>query len=204
MSNDTPLAADASGDGGNIFLVGLMGAGKTSVGKLLARRLRKTFCDSDHEIERATGVRIPLIFEIEGEAGFRTREHRMIAELVKRRDIVLATGGGAVLAPENRTLLRANGVVVYLCGTPTDLWHRTRHDRNRPLLQTPDPLAKLTALYEERDPLYREVAHLVVDTGNQGVSTLATRLEHRLAQFGRRKLQEGAEHSPAPSKTCTP
>ena len=204
MSNDSPHAADASGDGGNIFLVGLMGAGKTSVGKLLARRLGKTFCDSDHEIERATGVRIPLIFEIEGEAGFRARERRMIGELVRRHDVVLATGGGAVLAPENREALRAHGVVVYLCATPHDLWHRTRHDRNRPLLQTPDPLGKLTALYNERDALYREVAHLVVDTGNQSVSALATRLEHRLAQHNRRELREAADRPTSPTGTCTP
>lgn len=203
MSNDSAHAADASGDGGNIFLVGLMGAGKTSVGKLLARRLGKAFCDSDHEIERATGVRIPLIFEIEGEAGFRARERRMIGELVRRHDIVLATGGGAVLAPENREALRTHGVVVYLCATPHDLWHRTRHDRNRPLLQTPDPLGKLTALYNERDALYREVAHLVVDTGNQSVSALATRLEHRLAQHSRRELRETANRPTSPTGTCT-
>src|SRR6185436_9960356 len=102
----------------NIFLVGMMGAGKTSVGKLLARRLGKTFHDCDHEIERATGVRIPVIFEIEGEAGFRARERRMLAELVRRFGVVVATGGGAVLADENRALLKANGTVVYLCASP--------------------------------------------------------------------------------------
>jgi shikimate kinase len=169
-------------DGGNVFLVGLMGAGKTSVGKLLARRLGKTFYDCDHEIERTTGVRIPIIFEIEGEAGFRARESRMLAELVLRPDIVLATGGGAVLAPENRKMLKDHGTVVYLCAAPLDLWQRTRHDKNRPLLQTEKPLDKLVELYRVRDPLYREIADLVVDTGSQSLSALTHRLEQRLAQ----------------------
>src|SRR5215210_3850034 len=143
---------------GNIFLVGLMGAGKTSVGKLLARRLGKVFYDSDHEIERSTGVRIPVIFEIEGESGFSARESRVLAELARCPDIVLATGGGAVLAEENRRVLSAHGTVVYLRASPHDLYQRTRHDRNRPLLQTDNPLGKLTSLFSERDALYREVA----------------------------------------------
>jgi shikimate kinase len=168
---------------GNIFLVGLMGAGKTSVGKLLARRLGKTFYDSDHEIERSTNVRIPVIFEIEGEAGFRARETRILADLVKLPDVVLATGGGAVLAPQNRALLSQHGTVVYLRASPRDLWQRTRHDRNRPLLQTEDPLAKLTELYAQRDPLYREVADVIVDTGNQSLMSLAHRLEQKLSQI---------------------
>ena len=169
----------------NIFLVGLMGAGKTSVGKLLARRLGKTFYDCDHEVERATGVRIPVIFEIEGESGFRARETRMLCDLCASEGVVLATGGGAVLAPENRKVLAERGVVVYLRASPHELYQRTRHDRNRPLLQTADPLAKLTELYAQRDPLYREVADVIVDTGNQSVSALAHRLEQRLAQLGR-------------------
>jgi shikimate kinase len=167
----------------NIFLVGLMGAGKTSVGRLLARRLGKTFYDCDHEVERATGVRIPVIFEIEGEAGFRARESRMLSELCVTKGVVLATGGGAVLNPENRKVLSDCGTVVYLRASPHELYQRTRHDRNRPLLQTPDPLAKLSELYAERDPLYREVAEVVVDTGNQSVSSLAHRLEQKLAQL---------------------
>jgi shikimate kinase len=196
-------AADADvvrASGGNIFLVGLMGAGKTSVGKLLARRLGKTFFDCDHEIERATGVRIPVIFEIEGEAGFRARERRMLADLAQRSEIVLATGGGAVLAAENRSMLKENGTVVYLCASPQDLWHRTRHDRNRPLLQTEKPLEKLIELYGERDPLYREIASLVVDTGNQSLSALAHRLEQKLAQLAGSCHAQDATHS----KTCAP
>ena len=193
---------------GNIFLVGLMGAGKTSVGKLLARRLGKAFSDCDQEIERSTGVRIPVIFEIEGEAGFRARERRIVAELAQRSGIVLATGGGAVLAPENRSALHEHGIVVYLCASPHDLWQRTRHDRNRPLLQTANPLGKLMELFTERDPLYREIADLVVDTGNQSVSALAHRLEQKLAQLaGARDPSE--EHAPdgqraLAGKTCAP
>jgi shikimate kinase len=181
-SDDRAMPAGPAG-ADNIFLIGLMGAGKTSVGKLLARRLGKTFFDCDLEIERVTGVRVPVIFEIEGETGFRLRENRMLAELTRLRDIVLATGGGAVLSEENRGLLSGNGIVVYLRATPHDLWQRTRHDRNRPLLQTPDPLAKLTELHTERDPLYREIADVIVDTGHQSVSNLVHRLEHKLARL---------------------
>ncbi len=167
---------------GNIFLVGLMGAGKTTVGRRLAKRLGKTFYDCDEEIERATGVRIPVIFDIEGEAGFRAREARMLAELVVRSDIVLATGGGAVLSADNRKLLAENGVVVYLRAVASDLWARTRHDRNRPLLKTDQPLARLEQLYAERDPLYSGIADLIVDTGTQSLGSLAHRLEQRLIE----------------------
>ncbi len=173
-------AADDVNFPGNVFLVGLMGAGKTSVGRVLARRLGKEFVDCDEEIERATGVRIPVIFDIEGEAGFRERETRMIAQLVLRQNIVLATGGGAVLACENRAALKRNGTVIYLCGTVTDLCRRTRLDRNRPLLQTANPRATLEELFTLRDPLYREVADFVVDTGHQSVAALAGRIEQQL------------------------
>jgi shikimate kinase len=167
---------------GNIFLVGLMGAGKTSVGRRLAKRLGKTFYDCDEEIERATGVKIPVIFDIEGEAGFRAREAKILEELVSRSDIVLATGGGAVLSAENRRLLAGNGVVVYLRAAASDLWARTRRDRNRPLLRTGEPLARLEQLYAERDPLYRSVADIIVDTGAQSLGSLAHRLEERLIE----------------------
>jgi shikimate kinase len=164
----------------NIFLVGLMGAGKTTVGKLLAKQLDKTFVDADHEIEARTGVKIPVIFEIEGEAGFRKREEAVIAELAGRSGIVLGTGGGAVLSPRNRELLRSRGIVVYLRGSPEQLYERTRHDRNRPLLQTADPLARLRELYAQRDPLYREIADLVVDTGRQSVANFTRQLRDKL------------------------
>lgn len=165
---------------GNIFLIGLMGAGKTSVGRFLAKRFGKTFYDCDQEIERRTGVKIPVIFEIENERGFRAREAAILRELVESHDIVLATGGGAVLTEENRRLLKQHGTVVYLRATLDELWRRTRHDRNRPLLQTADPRATLQQLLEQRDPLYRETAHIVVDTCNQSLAALGRKLEQQL------------------------
>jgi len=176
----SPTEADADVIPGNIYLVGLMGAGKTSVGRVLAKRLDKKFVDSDQEIEHRTGVRVPVIFEIEGEEGFRRRESAVIAELVRLSGIVLATGGGAVLDPENRRALHSTGIVIYLRAEPRELWMRTRHDRNRPLLRTADPLAKLEELHRIRDPLYREVAHLIVDTGSQAIRNLVGRLERGL------------------------
>lgn len=140
-----------------------MGAGKTTVGRALARKLRWSFVDSDHEIERRTGVTVATIFEIEGEAGFRRREAQVIGELTGGRGQVLATGGGAVLNPDNRTAMRTGGLVVYLRVSPKLLYERTRHDRGRPLLQVADPLARLGELYDQRDPLYREVAAVVID-----------------------------------------
>ena len=166
---------------GNIFLVGMMGAGKTTVGRLLANFLEKKFYDSDREIQKRTGVSIPLIFEIEGEAGFRKRETEMLSELVKTGNIVLATGGGAVLSAENREMLKRSGTVIYLRATIDDLWRRTRHDKNRPLLQTQDPRTKLTELYAQRDPLYRETAHIIVESGKRSARHLAQLLAQQLA-----------------------
>ena len=157
-----------------------MGAGKSTVGRLLARRLKRSFYDTDGEIERRCGVRIPVIFEIEGEAGFRARETQIIAELCELDNAVIATGGGAVLAEVNRRMIAARSIVVYLHARAPQLWLRVRHDRNRPLLATADPQKKLDALYAERDPFYREVADLVVDTGKQSVQTLAKDLLTRL------------------------
>ena len=164
----------------SLILVGMMGAGKTTVGRLLARCLKRSFYDSDEEIERRCGVRIPVIFDIEGEAGFRARETQVIAELCALDNAVLATGGGAVLAEENRRAIAARGVVVYLHARPRHLWQRVRHDRNRPLLATVDPQKRLDELYAERDPLSRAVADLVIDTGKQSVQTLAKDLLTRL------------------------
>ena len=147
----------------NIYLVGLMGAGKTTVGRQLAKRLKRPFYDSDHEIVERTGVPIPTIFEIEGEDGFRRREAQTIHDLTATDNIVLATGGGVVINPANRQRLHETGWVVYLNVPPRQLYERTRHDRNRPLLLVENPLAKLEELYAARDPLYREAAHLVVD-----------------------------------------
>jgi len=165
---------------GNIFLVGLMGAGKSTVGKLLAKTLSKTFYDSDHEIERRTGVNIPLIFELEGEAGFRKREAHAIAELANLSNCVLATGGGAILLQENRQVLATHGTVIYLRASVDELWHRTRGDRNRPLLQTDNPRERLQTLYTQRDPLYMEIADFVIDTGGQPVSAIVSQIEHCL------------------------
>jgi shikimate kinase len=166
----------------NLFLVGLMGAGKTTVGRQLARRLGKTFYDTDHEIERRTGVRVALIFEIEGEAGFRAREAQVVEALTALDGVVLATGGGAVLDPANRARLASRGLVIYLRAQPRDLHYRTRHDKSRPLLANADPLARLEELHRARDPLYREVADLVVETGRQSVGHLVESLLKRLPE----------------------
>ena len=164
----------------NIYLVGLMGAGKTTVGRQLAKRLNRRFFDSDHEIESRTGVRVPVIFEIEGEAGFRKRETQMLAELSRQTDLVVATGGGAVLAEENRRCMHDTGIVVYLSAPPLVLHERTRLDRNRPLLRVEDPLARLSELFQQRDPLYREVAHIVVDSKQGGAAALVQQIEKEL------------------------
>ncbi len=164
----------------NIFLVGLMGSGKTTIGKLLARQRGLEFVDSDHEIVARCGVSIPTIFEIEGEAGFRRREICMIDELTQRQGIVLATGGGAVLAAENRERLKARGTVVYLRCQPQELFLRTRHDRNRPLLQTEDPLQRLRELYAARHALYLQTADIVLDSGRQSAQSLVRRLANSL------------------------
>lgn len=159
-----------------------MGAGKTTVGRQLAKRLGRRFFDSDHEIVERTGVHIPTIFEIEGEDGFRRREAQTIAELAGCNNIVLATGGGVVLNPENRMILHDTGWCVYLNVPPALLYERTKHDRNRPLLCVPDPLAKLEELHAARDPLYREAAHFVVEGSHLVASGI---VQHLLREFGR-------------------
>lgn len=159
-----------------------MGAGKTTAGKHLAAELGKSFHDTDHEIERRTGVKISVIFEIEGEAGFRTREKQVVEQLTQFSNVVLATGGGAVLDADNRRNLATRGVVVYLHGQPKDLWHRTRHDKSRPLLQNTDALEKLQHLYLQRDPLYREIADIVIDTGRQSARALLHQLLPQLRE----------------------
>lgn len=183
MQDVLPAEAQQPGFAGNIFLVGMMGAGKTSVGKLLAKRFHKVFYDSDHVIENRTGVKVSVIFEIEGEAGFRAREAAAIDELTALEDIVLATGGGAILNDHNRHSLKTRGTVVYLRASVRDLLNRTRHDRNRPLLQTADPRARLNELYEHRDPLYQETAHITIDTGSQSLTSLVNRLQNLLIEW---------------------
>lgn len=174
----------------NIILVGMMGAGKTTVGKALASSLGKEFIDSDHEIQERTGVKISVIFEIEGEAGFRRRESEVLIELVKKNNIVLATGGGAVLNQENRRLLERSGIVIYLRASVNDLYRRTRHDKNRPLLQTQNLFARLNELYIQRDALYRETAHVIMDSGRQGVRYLIQKLINKLISINLNQIQQ--------------
>ena len=158
---------------GNLFLVGLPGAGKSTLGRQLARRLHKRFVDADLELEQRLGVSIPTIFEIEGETGFRDREEVTIAELTALEGIVLSTGGGAVLRAANRVRLKENGTVIYLHAEPSALWARIRHSRNRPLLQTTDPMGRLAELYAQRDALYRETADYVVESERGEVMRVA-------------------------------
>ena len=160
-----------------LILIGMMGAGKTTVGKELARRRKLCFADCDQEIVARTGVSIPTIFEIEGEAGFRKRETMMMDELTQVPDIVIATGGGVVIAPANRELMRARGIVIYLNVPPQVLFERTRHDRNRPLLQVENPRQRIEELHRQRDPLYREVAHIIVDGGRGNPGTMVRMIE---------------------------
>ena len=163
---------------GNVFLVGPMGAGKTTVGRHLADLLGRSFIDSDHEIERRTGATIPWIFEKEGEAGFRLREEAVLAELTAMNNIVLATGGGAVTQEQNRIYLRNRGTVIYLYTPVAMQVARTSRDRNRPLLQTSNPEARLKELLTIRDPLYRSVAHHVVMTLDGSARELAQKIIH--------------------------
>jgi shikimate kinase len=172
-------------DSGNLILVGMMGSGKTTMGRALAKHLGKVFVDSDEEIIKRTGVTIQHIFDVEGEAGFRQREAAAIRELVGRNNMVFATGGGAVLEEQNRTMLQRNGIVIYLKASVHDLWQRTRHDRNRPLLQTDNPHAKLTELFQQRDPLYRQVSDIVVQSGKQSAHALMLHLSNEIDAFRR-------------------
>jgi shikimate kinase len=160
----------------NLFLVGPMGAGKSTIGRQLAESLAMAFYDSDKEIERRTGVDIPLIFELEGEDGFRKREAQVIQELVASDGIVMATGGGAVLDPANRDLLGARGRVIYLHADIDQLVKRTARDRNRPLLQGVDARERLEQLMERRGPLYSEVADITIDTGGRNIRAVVNEI----------------------------
>lgn len=160
-----------------------MGAGKSTIGRHLAELLHKQFQDCDHVIEERTGAPISLIFEIEGEAGFRKREAAALDELTQQNDIVLATGGGAVLLPENRQVLRDRGIVVYLCAPLETLVERTQKDRNRPLLQNTDRRAKLEEILRVRDPLYRETAHVVVHTTRRSPLTVAREIMSKFEEL---------------------
>ena len=170
---------------GNLFLVGMPGCGKSTLGRLLAKRLNKPFYDADAELERRLGVSVPLIFELEGESGFRDREEGVLADLAALTNIVLSTGGGAILRPINRERLAQGGTVLYLHAPTNTLWERTRRSKHRPLLQAADPLARMRELYELRDALYREVADVVAESDRDQVSRLAHRLERELRTIAR-------------------
>jgi shikimate kinase len=175
-----------SGINRNIYLVGMMGAGKTSIGRLLSKRSRRRFYDSDHVIEERTGVTIPTIFDLEGEQSFRDREEAVIAELARLSYIVLATGGGAILRENNRQALCSSGIIVYLRGSVEDLWRRTRKDKNRPLLLTDNPRQKLAEIYSVRDPIYSSVADIIIETGNPSIQSLEQDVEARLIEYAER------------------
>jgi shikimate kinase len=168
----------------SIFLIGPMGAGKSTVGKLLAEKLNYQFLDSDHEIENRTGATIPMIFDIEGEPGFRKREAAMIDDLSQRTEIVLATGGGVVETDSNRQHLRSRGVVIYLRSSVDALINRTKNDRNRPLLQTDNPAQVLRELMEKREPWYLEMADLVIETQQTSVHKVVRRILDKLEADG--------------------
>lgn len=180
-----------------ITLVGLPGGGKTTVGRHLARQLRRRFVDSDHEIEKRLGGSIRDFFEREGEERFRDIEQEVIAELAGAPNIVLATGGGAVLREANRRALHERSTVVYLRASPEDLVRRLRHDTQRPLLQVQDPLTRLRELEAVRDPLYREVAHFVIDTGRPSVTALVHTILMQLEMAGVVDPAQPRSHMPA-------
>ena len=184
----------------NIFLVGLMGSGKTTIGRALAKKLNLRFVDADHEIEARTGASIPLIFEIEGEASFRQREADVIRDLSAQQGIVLATGGGAVLNEQSRRYLHERGTVIYLRASVNSILQRTSHDRNRPLLQTADPRARIEELSKQRAPLYEEVAHITIETGRPNVQSV---VQNILSQLERREASEPAA-SAAPAAAAAP
>ena len=167
----------------NVFLIGLMGSGKTTIGQLLAKRLQLPFIDSDHELEQRTGVNVATIFEIEGEPAFRQREVAIIDELSSLQPIVLATGGGAILNPQTRNVLRERGTVIYLHSAAETSYERIRRNRDRPLLLVDDPLARLRQLYDLRHPLYAETAHFVVESYRDRPSAIIAEIIERLLEI---------------------
>ncbi len=169
----------------SLFLVGPMGAGKTTIGRNLARLLQREFVDLDAEIEARCGADIPWIFDVEGEQGFRDRESALLQEVSARRGLVVATGGGIVLRAENRLLLKAHGQVVYLSVAPGELYERTQHDLHRPLLQVPNRREVIERLVAERDPLYREVASLIYRGGRRGAKAAAEEIIARMSKSRR-------------------
>ncbi len=180
---NSPIQNARKFQSGNLILVGMMGSGKTTMGRILAKHLDKVFIDSDEEIQFRTGVTIPHIFDVEGESGFRLRETDALEALMTRDGLVLATGGGAVIAEQNRKLLKKNGIVIYLRAGVHDLWLRTRNDKNRPLLQTGNLHARLTDLLHQREAFYQQVADIVIPTGRQSVHALMLRLVTEIKNY---------------------
>ena len=161
----------------NIFLIGLMGSGKTTIGRLLSKNLNKDFYDSDHVVEEKTGVKVPLIFEYEGELGFRKREENVLKDLVAYKNIVLATGGGVILSKNNCKLLEDNGYVVYLKSNCEDLVGRMTGDKSRPLLQKGDLKKTLESLFEFRDPIYTSISDCIISTKHKHANEIAFEIE---------------------------
>ena len=168
----------------NVFLIGPMGSGKTSIGQRLARLLDLEFLDCDHELEVATGASVSLIFDVEGEEGFRSRETRMLEQLTAQSNVLVATGGGVILNEENRNILRERGTVVYMKTSVSQQLRRLNRDRSRPLLQTADRREKLTRLAEERNPLYREIADIEFPARNSGLDSVAEELARIIRKHG--------------------
>lgn len=167
----------------NVIFTGLMGAGKSTIGRLLAKRRRMAFFDSDRVIEANMGVNIPTIFAIEGEGGFRDREQEVIKELASQSNIIIATGGGSLLREENRQCLAQSGIVVYLRADAEQLYARIKHDKNRPLMQTKDPLQTLKDLLRDREPAYLETADVIISTGRDRVIMTVRQIERALEQL---------------------
>ena len=166
----------------NVFIIGPMGAGKTTIGRRVAAALGFEFVDTDEALEQRTGAQVALIFDIEGEEGFRRREHAMLAEVAARDGVVVATGGGSVVRPENRRILRTHGTVVYLHANVDQQLRRLRHDKRRPLLQSSDRRQRLERLNSEREPLYRDLADITVDSGG-GIGRMTRRVLKALERY---------------------
>lgn len=179
--DSTPISLSARKP---IFLVGMMGAGKTTIGKALARTLGRDFLDLDHEIVERCGVSIPVIFDIEGEEGFRKRETLVLDEVARLEGIVLATGGGAVLREENRAVLKQHGLVIYLKASADELYRRVAKDKNRPLLATPNPKARIVELLAQREVLYESVASLTIETGSGSIVSVVRKIHNLLQKSG--------------------
>ena len=170
---------------GNIFIIGPMGSGKSTIGRKLAKALKRNFFDSDNEIEKRTGVSISWIFEMEGEAGFRARERKIISELTSLKNIILATGGGSILVKENRQALKSQGDVVYLTASHKQLLKRTAQNKMRPLLRTEDPQQQIIKLLRQRDLLYRSITDVILQTGNRSIQHTVSNVIKQLKKLRR-------------------